>query len=355
MQRFIALKTFGILLCGLGLPLLPCTANVAAQTGRPPEANTQAGASLVTRARGLLEEGKIDAAIKVLLAAQTGPGDEQINYLLGLAYYRKGDYARAIQYLSSAVPSASGEGREYRQGVQMLGLSHYMLGHAREAVPYLEQLNRWTPEGLEMAYALGVSYVQVREADKARATFARVFKIPPASASAYLVNAQMMVRQQMEELAEKELEKALVLDPHLPQANFLLGELAIYHAQIDRGVELLQKEIALNPAFGMAYYRLGEAYTRQLKWDEAIPPLQKSIWLNPYFSGPYIVLGKVYLKKADLPNAETMLRRALQMDPNNYSGHHLLAQVLQQANRTEEARKEFALAEQLRAGAGENK
>jgi tetratricopeptide (TPR) repeat protein len=355
MHRHIALKAFRVFLCGLGLSLLPGVSRAVVQTGRPPEANTQASASLITQARGLLEEGKIDAAIKVLLAAKAGPGDEQINYLLGLAYYRKSDYARAIQYLSGAVGSAPGESKEYRQSVQMLGLSHYMLGHAVEAVPYLEQLNRWTPEGIEIAYALGVSYVRIREADKARATFARMFKIPPGAASAYLINAQMMVRQQMEELAEKELQKALELDPRLPQANFLLGELAIYHAQIDRGVELLQKEIAINPAFGMAYYRLGEAYTRQLKWDEAIQPLQKSIWLNPYFSGPYIVLGKVYLKKADLSNAENMLRRALQMDPNNYSGHHLLAQVLQQANRAEEARKEFELAERLRAGAGENK
>ena len=114
---------------------------------------------------------------------------------------------------------------------------------------------------------------------------------------------------------------------------------------------LLQKEIAINPAFGMAYYRLGEAYTRQLKWDEAIAPLQKSIWLNPYFSGPYLVLGKVHLKKGDLSNAETILRRALQMDPNNFSGHHLLAQVLQQANRLEEAKKEFEMADKLRTSA----
>ena len=349
-----SLMTLSLVLHGLSLSLLLCATNAAAQTGRPVEAHAQAPAPLVAQAQGLLKEGKLDAAIKVLLAARTGPGDEQVGYLLGLAYYRKGDYTRAVEYLSRAVRLATGEGREYRQGVQMLGLSHYMLGHAREAVPYLEQLHRWTPEGTEVAYALGVSYVQIRESGKARETFARMFKIPPGSASAHLINAQMMIRQKMEELAEQELHKALELDPRLPQANFLLGELAIYHAQLDRGIELLQKEISVNPAFGMAYYRLGEAYTRQLKWDESIAPLQKSIWLNPYFSGPYIVLGKVYLKKVDFANAENMLRRALQMDPNNYSGHHLLAQVLQQSNRPEEARKEFEIAERLRAGAGEN-
>jgi Tfp pilus assembly protein PilF len=43
-----------------------------------------------------------------------------------------------------------------------------------------------------------------------------------------------------------------------------------------------------------------------------------------------------------------MLRRALKMDPNNFSGHHLLAQVLQQAGRSDDAKKEFELADRLR-------
>jgi Tfp pilus assembly protein PilF len=57
------------------------------------------------------------------------------------------------------------------------------------------------------------------------------------------------------------------------------------------------------------------------------------------------------LKQNDLPNAENMLRRAVQMDSNNYSGHHLLAQVLQQANRPDEAKREFEIAEKLRTSA----
>ena len=334
------------LACALGT-LTVQGQGAARATTQPPS-----GSAIVTQAQNLLKAGQLDSAIEMLsVASRFKPNDVQVKYLLGVAYYRKNDYQRAIEYLSVAVRQTPENSRQYREEVQILGLSHYLLGHIKEAVPYLEQLNQWSPNSTEIAYALGISYIQTRNTDKSRETFARLFNLPTGSASAYLVNAQMMVRQQIEELAEKELQKALELDPRLPQANFLLGEMAIYHANIEQGIELLQKEIAINPAFGMAYYRLGEAYTRQLKWDEAIGPLQKSIWLNPFFSGPYIVLGKVYLKKGDLPNAESMLRRALQMDPNNFSGHHLLAQILQQANRAEDAKREFEIAEKLRTSA----
>ena len=45
--------------------------------------------------------------------------------------------------------------------------------------------------------------------------------------------------------------------------------------------------------------------------------------------------------------AEEMLRRAIEYDPNNKSAHYLLAQLLQQTGRLEEAKREFAIAERL--------
>jgi cytochrome c-type biogenesis protein CcmH/NrfG len=78
-----------------------------------------------------------------------------------------------------------------------------------------------------------------------------------------------------------------------------------------------------------------------------VAALQKSLWLNPYYSGPYILLGRVYMKKNQPATAEGMLRRAIEYDPNNRSAHYLLAQLLQQTGRLEEAKREFAIAERL--------
>jgi tetratricopeptide (TPR) repeat protein len=320
-----------------------------AALGQQAQSAKSQSVATIEQAESLLGAGEIDAAIRMLNGIPRSEANgTRISHLLGLAYYQKADYPRTVEHLSLAIGLVPEDNLQYRQDVQMLGLSHYLLGHIQEAIPYLEKVKSWAPDNVEMAYTLGISYIQTHSPDKAREAFARMFSVSPGSASAYLINAQMMIRQQFEEFAEKELQKALEIDPKLPQANFLLGEMAIYRANLERGVALLLKEIAINPGFAMAYYMLGEAYTRQLNWDAAIGPLQKSIWLNPFFSGPYIVLGRVYLKKGDPINAESMLRRAIRMDPNNFSGHHLLAQVLQQSNRVEEAKKEFELADRLR-------
>ncbi len=325
----------------------------AAQSKTASADNGDTVEQIIITAQNLLKKGNAAGAISILQTAlQKHPNNNLIKFWLGKVFYSQGNYRKAIENLSviaDKVPKNSGE---QMQSVQMLGLAHYILGQLAEAIPYFEKITQSQPENGEVAYALGVSYIQTRQPAKSRKIFAGLFKVPINSASAYLLNAKMHVRQQFEETAEIELNKALELDPKIPEVRFVLGELAIYHAEIDKGIEFLKQEIALNPASAMAYYRLGEGLSRQLKWDEAIPPLQKSIWLNPFFSGPYIVLGKVYLKKQDLGNAENLLRRSTQIDPNNFGAHYLLAQVLQQAGKMDEAKTEFALAEKLR-GNGE--
>jgi len=331
MKRLIFTFT---LLCGLA-------AQSFAQTQPDPISTALA------ESRALINEGKGKAAVAKL---QSLPDVKEIRvaHLLGVAYYQAGEFPRAIETLAPIADKLPPDSAQRREAVQTLGMSYYIAGRIADSIPFLEQTSAWAPNNHELTYALGMAYLQTRLTAKARESFARMFRVAPEGAAAHLVTAQMMIRLEFLEFAEAELKLAVEKDPKLPQAHYLLGQIAVFRARYDEGIQLLEKEIALNPVNAMAYYKLGDAYTLQLKWDEAVAPLQKSIWLNPYYSGPYILLGKTYLKKKTFSTAEAMLKRAIQFDPNNKSAHYLLGQVYQQNARPEDAKREFEIAEKLK-------
>ena len=271
----------------------------------------------------------------------------EVKQLLGVAYYHADDHQHAIEQLVAVRDQLPQDSLERRETIQVLGLCYYLTGRYAEAIPLLEETRQWARDNLELGYILGLAYVQTRQADAARGAFARTFDLPLESAGAHVVTAQMMLRLEMEPLAETELKRALEKDARAPRANYLLGQLALFRGRLDEAVALSERELATNPADAMAFYQLGDAYLRASRTDDAMAALQKSLWLNPYYSGPYILLGRLYMKKEQPATAEGMLRRAIQYDPNNRSAHYLLGQLLQQTGRPDEAKKEFAIADSL--------
>ena len=318
-----------------------------AQSSQASTAESQVKAVLV-EARKLVDDGKPREAVARLETLDTSV--PEVARLLGVAYYHGDDHQRAIKQL---VPLVSTPGRlpegsiERREAIQVLGLCYYLTGRYPEAIPLLEETRVWAQDNLELGYILGLAYIQARQPDAARTSLARTFRLPPDSAGAHVIAAQMMLRLEMEPQAEAELKRAIEKDPRTPRANYLLGQTALFRGRFDEAIALTERELAANPSDAMALHQLGDAYLRASKPDQAMAALQKSLWLNPYYSAPYILLGRLYMTKDQPATAEGMLRRAIQFDPNNRSAHYLLGQLLQRVGRTEEAKKEFAIAESL--------
>lgn len=317
----------------------------------PAAAQDAAPAASMKQVRLLVDQGKAQTAIEMLTAIPE-PRRPEVSLLLGVAYYHADDHLRAIEQLTPVIDKLPEGSLERREAIQVLGLSHFVMGRFPEALPLLEATRVWAADHAELGYVLGQAYVQSRQPDRARETFARTFRVPAESAAAHLLAAQMMIRLEFEAEAETELKRAIAKDPKVPRAHALLGQLALFRGRLDEAVSLTEREIALNPADGMAFSQLGDARLRQLRWDEGIDALQKSIWLNPFYSAPYILLGRAYMKKGQPATAEGMLTRAIQYDPNNRSAHYLLAQLLQQMGRAEDAKKHFAIAERLQGQPG---
>ncbi|HTT19474.1 MAG TPA: tetratricopeptide repeat protein [Candidatus Sulfotelmatobacter sp.] len=329
----------------LGLMLICLSAGFAAQSTPPAQKEGSTNSDFAS-ARKLMQLGKIDEAIVELQSIEVrDPSTNGLAFELGTAYYKKADYPKAVEYLKKATAADPSN----NEATQLLGLSHYLMGHPADAIPLLEKVQGWYPRAnVDAAYILGICYIQMKNYDQARKSFGKMFDVPPDSAAAYLFTARMLLRQEYDPIAEEYAQKAAALDPKLPLAHFLLGELYTYKSRVSEAIAEFQKELAINPANAAAYYKLADAYSRVQKYDEAERLLQRSIWLDATTTGPYILMGKVLEKKGEFDLAVRALQRAAAMDPNNATTHHLLGQAYRDMGRKDEAENELKIAEELR-------
>jgi len=296
-------------------------------------------------ARRLSEQGKFDEALAKLEAlALKDPELKGLAHELGVTYYKKSDYLKAVASFKKALEEDPGD----NEAVQLMGLSYYLAGRPAEAIAPLEKVQTWYPSAnVDAAYILGVCYVQTKDYVSARKAFAKMFAVPADSAASYLFTARMLLRQDFGPVAEEYAKKAVELDPKLPLAHSLLGELYLYKSRLPEAIEQFQKELDLNPGEAAVYYKMADAYSRLQKYEEAERLLQRSIWLDATSTGPYILMGKVLEKKGETALAVRALQRAIAMDPNNSIPHYLLGQAYRELGRTEEADRELKLSEQL--------
>ena len=66
------------------------------------------------------------------------PGLTGLSHEFGVAYYKSGDYLKAID----ALKKASEEDPKDQEAAQLLGLSYYLSGRPAQAIPLLEKVRQ---------------------------------------------------------------------------------------------------------------------------------------------------------------------------------------------------------------------
>ncbi len=312
------------------------------------DAQTPPAPDRVAQARALVEAGRAQAALDLLgdpgANGEAGE-DARVLHIRGLAFYHLGDAARAVPLLERARGGLE-DGHERQQATEVLGLALMLANRPADALPHLEAAV--TASGsADVAHVLAQAAVQVGKPDTVRRALALAFGLDADRAETLVAAGQLMARLDMHEMAEDTLRTAVARNASVLQANYLLGQEALFRGRLEEAVTLTRRELTLNPLDAMALVQLGDALTRLDRWHEALPLLQRAIWLNPYYSAPYILLGRGHMRAGHHDLAEGMTRRAIAFDPNNRSAHYLLGQILQQLGRTTEASEAFARAQQL--------
>jgi len=323
----------------------------AAQTPASAPASPAPQSDSLPALRHSIDTGHADdalARVAQLRAANTSESSVVLagyDRIEGLAFYAKNDLRQADTAFAAALQHDPAD----IESAQMRGLTLVRLGRPADAIPLLESSRNAPLAKADPNYVLALCYLDTRRYDDARHAFAAQYAFPPDSAPAYLVSARMMLRREYLPVAQQFAEKSLELDPSLPLAHELLGEIALAGNHLDIAIAELEKERARNPLESSVYDRLGDAYVRSARYDEAQRTLQEAILLQPNSTGAYILLGKTLLKKSDPLAAATYLEHAEQLDPANYMTHSLLGQAYRSMGRRDDASRETDTAQKLQA------
>jgi predicted Zn-dependent protease len=334
----VAIVVIGLFIAAAGLD---------AQSGQSPSVASANDQQNLVQLRQMIDRGHAAEALKQLDALATQhPVPAGVDRVRGVALYFQNRFVEADAAFASALKLDPHD----EEATQMRGLTLYRLGRPADAIPLLETAHNWTPQTkIDPSYVLALCYLDTRRYDDARRAFATQYRFPPDSAPAYLLAARMLLRREYIPVAQDFARKSLELDPQLPLAHALLGEIALAGEHLDEAIAEFEKERTRNPLEGSIYDRLGDAYTRTGDYTKAQQALQQALLLEPNSTGPYILLGKAFLKSQDPVSATMYLERAEKMDPGNSMTHNFLAQAYRAVGRGDDANREMQMVQRLRS------
>jgi TolB-like protein/class 3 adenylate cyclase/Tfp pilus assembly protein PilF len=101
--------------------------------------------------------------------------------------------------------------------------------------------------------------------------------------------------QKQHDLAIKEAERAVALDPNEAEGYVNLGIILAWAGRPEEGIKMVEQGIRLNPRFPV-HYLLGLGFTYRIagRYEEAIAVAKKILARQPNFPPPYFILAYSY-------------------------------------------------------------
>jgi serine/threonine protein kinase/tetratricopeptide (TPR) repeat protein len=150
--------------------------------------------------------------------------------------------------------------------------------------------------------------------------------------------------------AKAAAERALEIEPELPEALAVLGSMRAHYDWDMSGAEaLLRKAVALDPRYPRARQALAECLTMNARFDEAIIETETALGLDPLslHMNAAMVMHNYFARRQD--DAISHGRQAVELDPSFFPTHLFLGLAYQASGRLVEAVSELQQARGLSA------
>lgn len=293
----------------------------------------------------LVSLGRYDEAItQYHIALAEAPGSPELVLDLGLAYYKKGDFAGAAAQFASLDQQKPGDLRIST----LLGNCQVQLGLANQAAALLEPLEKEHGDDPDLEWALGTALMRAGQSVEA---LRRIQKAAERgqNAEAYQVAANLSLGLTFFDQARRDAEAVLRLNPNSAKAHIVLGMADDYSGDEGRAVEEYEKALQIDPQDLQARLRLANDFTTERKLDAARQQLDRVLDVDPNSLVGRYELARLERAEGNIAAAVKDLESVEQQNPDWLQPHVELAALYYRVSRPTDGEREKGIVDSLRA------
>lgn len=235
------------------------------------------------------------------------------------------------------------------QDVQQ-AITRYRNNDIDGALQFLERAKAANPQLPPAQAVLARLHIAAGQSAAANVSLERAVRDHPDDPEAYLILAEIALREQHLTAAEQLFQKGLSVNESLPdgqkrkqtgarRAMAGLARIAEQRSDWDSAAKWLERLAQTQPGQAEVWQRLGRARFLTDQVDAAREALAKAKQLNAELEHPQVTIGRLYRQQGKNQEAEAALNAAMQSDADNRATRLAYAQYLLQTDQLEESRK----------------
>jgi len=163
-----------------------------------------------------------------------------------------------------------------------LGVAFYQKRDFLKAVQAYQKVIELDPSYIEAYNNLGVIYQEMGEVERALATYQKCIALNPQYAKGYNNLGNLLSLRGRNEEALEALQKALLINPQNIESHNNLGILFKKLGQMDKAMASYQEALTINPLHGETHYNIGVLYEHLEKYALAAGHYQKFVHLSSH-------------------------------------------------------------------------
>ncbi|MGA7237809.1 MAG: tetratricopeptide repeat protein [Bryobacteraceae bacterium] len=293
----------------------------------------------------LAHEGRYAEAIaEYTKSLAIEPGNPQSLANLGLAYYKTGQVPQAREKLQAALGAMPGN----QQLNFLVADCDVRLGEYKAAIAILEPLEKSLVDNDTFDYLLGTALLRDNQVESGGILIDRILRRGDSAQARLLMGtAKLDVRDYLG--AREDFEKALALNPKLPEAHAYLGLALARVSDVEKATAEFRADLALDPNSFLPTFELGVLAAKEQRNAEARKLFTRSLSLRPGDPSVRYQLATLDLAEGQVEKARIALEAIVKQSPDFTAAHVNLATVYYRLKRKEDGDRERVIVRKLNA------